>query len=981
MYAQGIPDSQPTDVQGGTGQQQSAGIPRPEAYVPQQPMMQTGLMRSGPGIRTVIAAIAIIVVVAIAGVVIVSRTPSSTTTTSTMQIIKVGSVDSCGEISGPGNYFLSANIKTTISSGACINITASNVALVCNQHRIAGSGPYSGVPPFTYGILINAQSNVSVSGCIIANFSYGVYAQASSNVSVHDNNLTSNYLSDAYLSGTRNSSIGDNLMSEASGTDGALYLANGSSNNKVYNNTIQNNRFYGIGINSTGNSYINNRLDDNPSSFYCGAPSSFPKSSFAEGNSCYNNTGCAFVTCKGINTPANLSAISLSNRINSCGSIVSPGFYRLTSDLNTAMFANTSNPIFLQSRTPCIAIDANDTTLNCKGFSITNASVAILADGKSNVTITNCSISGSGYGVELSNATDADMSNMTFRGDTFALSLQNVTASTIRNIVSLGGRYGIYVLDSLSDDFLGFNTSNNQYGIYLSESTGNLFSRGVALNNSKIDVYATADSVGAGYDLMQKTDCGLSNTRWASCGQYISSSLAYYPLSNCATLRRQGNYTLTANIINPPTMCMTIAADNVTLNCAGYSLFQSGSTVGPAFYLNGRNNVTIRNCAIYGFTTAINVSNSSDIGIYGVAAHSTLYGISLSNVIGSTIENSVVTNAGNASIKLLHVSMSNIIRNNVSYGVGNNYGILINDSQRNRIINNTGATNYVDMYFVGNSQNNTVMNNTMRLGGYADYLCNGNSGINDEIGGINYGATKIGCSWLAVLIGGAPQVDCEVALQSDIYSITSDEEYNYGATCYSVYANDTTIDCNGHTVIATGGGTFAFFKNVIGASIENCTLKGFTSPIVVVNSSIAVLNNRILENSTTSAAITLTKVFNSRILSNNITASYQGISMAFSAGTSLLNNIVALASTAYQLASSAGMVITNNTAMGSAGTGLVLSNTTGSVLKNNMFLAKKGIVCLNASQGKTGDIDSGGNSCTSISSCAWMTNSSYGCHS
>jgi parallel beta-helix repeat protein len=582
--------------------------------------------------------------------------------------------------------------------------------------------------------------------------------------------------------------------------------------------------------------------------------------------------------------------------------------------------------------------------------------------------------------VELGNATDVDMSNMTFMDDTFALLLQNVTSSVISNTVSLRNRYGVYMLDALSDDFLGFNTSDNQYGIYLNNSRDNLFSKGSALNNSKIDVYATADSAGANYNLMQQTGCGLSNTKWATCGQYISASLTYYPLSGCTTLRRQGNYTLTANIINPPAMCMTIDADNVTLNCAGYSLFQSSSAPGPAFYLNGRNNVTIRNCSIYGFTTAINVSNSSDIDIYGVASHSTLYGISLSNVSRSVIENSIVTNAANASIKLLHVSMSDIIRNKVAYGVGNSYGIMLNDSQRNMVINNIGSNSYVGMYFVGNSQNNTVMNNTMQLNGYADYLCKGNSGINDEMGGINYGATKIGCSWLAVLLGGARQVACEVALQSDSYSITSDAEYNYGATCYSVYANGTAINCNGHTIIATDGGTFAFFKNSTGSEIENCTLKGFTSPIVVVNSSITVLNNKILENSTTSAAIALAKVSSSKILSNNITAPYQGISIVSGVGTSLLNNIVALASTAYQIASSIGMTIVNNTATGSTGTGLVLSNTTASVLKNNMFLAKKGIVCLYESQGNKSNSDRGGNSCTNISGCAWLTNSSYGCH-
>ncbi len=989
MYAQIVSGSQPTGVQGVAGSQPSAGTPQappsptqaPAPSQAQQPAKQQKPAFHMPEARMIIAAIAI-VIVAIAGVMVVLHKPSNTTSTSTtIQVIRVGSVSACGEISKPGNYFLSANIKTAIPSGACINITASDVALVCNLHSIIGSGPYSGVPPFTYGVEISAHNNVSVSGCAIENFSYGVYAQDSSNVVVRNNNLTSNYLSDAYFSGTQNSIMSNNLMSKASSTDGALYLANGSSNNLIYNNTIENNRVYGIGVNSTGNSYINNTLNYNPSSFHCGIANSFPGSSRASGNYCYNNTGCAFVTCGGINTPANLSLIHLGSNVNSCGSVVSPGKYQLTSNLDTSMFENTSNPTFRQSDMPCIRMDTNNTTLDCRGFSITNSAVAILADGRYNITITNCSIRGSGYGVKLSNSTGAYVSNMTFRNDTASLALLNTTSSVISSITSAGSKYGIYLLDSSANNFLGFNASKNQYGIYLSQSVGNLFSKGVAFNNSIIDVYATPDSVNASYNLMQQTSCGLTNTKWAKCNQDVSSGLSYYPLIGCATLNRQGNYTLTANIVGQPAYCMTVNANNVTLDCTGHALSQMSTTPGPAFYINGRNNVTIRNCAIYGYTAGINVSNSSAIAVYDVAVQSSRYGISLSNVNQSAIEGDLVTGAANASIKLSHVSVSSIMNNSFAYGTGSNIGILVNNSQRNIIADNNGRTDYIGMYFTGNSQNNIVVNNTMQLSGHADYVCNGNSGINDEIGGINYGTTKIGCSWMAALLQGATQITCAVALQADTYALQNDAEYNYGATCYSVYANGTTINCNGHTIIATNGGTFASFKNVNNANIENCTLKGFASPIVAVNSGITVFNNKILDNSTTNAAIALTNVSSATVLANNVTASYYGISILRGLDSSLLNNIVALASTAYRISNSIGIEISNNTATGSTGTGMVLSNTTASVITKNRLQAKNsGLICLSGSQGSSSNIDSGGNICTSSTGCGWMQSSSTTCH-
>ena len=218
-------------------------------------------------------------------------------------------------------------------------------------------------------------------------------------------------------------------------------------------------------------------------------------------------------------------------------------------------------------------------------------------------------------------------------------------------------------------------------------------------------------------------------------------------------------------------------------------------------------------------------------------------------------------------------------------------------------------------------------------------------------------------------------------LQPGSYTITSDQEYTYGATCYSVYANGTAINCQGHTILATNGGTFALFKSITGGTIENCTLKGFTSPITATNSSVTVLDNKISDNNTGSAAITLTNALNSKISFNNITATYQGISWR----TAQAPPICSTTSWRWRLrhtrsSNSAGLTIENNTATSSSGTGLVLANTTFSSLNNNRFLSMKGIVCLGTSQANASNIDSGNNACTSNAGCAWMQSSSYSCH-
>ena len=183
---------------------------------------------------------------------------------------------------------------------------------------------------------------------------------------------------------------------------------------------------------------------------------------------------------------------------------------------------------------------------------------------------------------------------------------------------------------------------------------------------------------------------------------------------------------------------------------------------------------------------------------------------------------------------------------NTTYGQQSNIAILISNSTHDIISNVTGSRNRIGMDLAGNSLNNTIFNNTMQLSTGVDYMCNGNSGIGDENGGINYGTTKSRCRWLAAITVTSPSPHCGVALQSSLFNLYSDAQYTAGSTCFSAYSNITTINCNGHTVIATNGGTFALFRNAQKSTMENCFLKGFKTAISSQNSTMTVINNTIM---------------------------------------------------------------------------------------------------------------------------------------
>src|SRR5580692_446969 len=111
--------------------------------------------------------------------------PTTTVSITTTVQSALNLINNCEIINTPGKYFLANNFKANISSGACINVTSDNVAVICDSNKITGSGPFEDVPPFSDGIAITGDRNVSVSGCKISNFSYALYSVSSYGLNIY----------------------------------------------------------------------------------------------------------------------------------------------------------------------------------------------------------------------------------------------------------------------------------------------------------------------------------------------------------------------------------------------------------------------------------------------------------------------------------------------------------------------------------------------------------------------------------------------------------------------------------------------------------------------------------------------------------------------------------------------------------------------------------------------------------------------------
>jgi hypothetical protein len=933
--------------------------------------------------------IAVAVVLILFGVLymFVISPPHKTTTTTTSSIPQGGqSFSSCQSITSPGKYYLTSNLKYAQQSGACITVNASNVEILCTGTSIQGSGPYSALPPFSYGVEAANQKNITINGCAIGNFSYGVYALSDKNIVLTNSNVTHNYASDLYLNHTSNSTFAYDYITNSGSQWGAVQITNGSSGNQFLNNSLTFNPYYGFNISASGERFLNNYVVESASGFYCSPLNGFPNSSLASGNTCDNNTGCGFVSCKS-NIPANISKVALGYQIATCGTIHTPGTHYLSGNLDLMNFMNINRSAMQQYAASCINVASRDVRLDCNNHSISNAYIGININGQTNFTLSDCNVQGTTYGAYADDANNTAIDNSTFNNNSYSVEVQSSAGYRLDNVSVRSSGYGINLINASAGILTNIGVIGSKYGVFLSGSLGNVFNGGSVTKSSAMDIYATADSANSSDNFMSGTTCNFTNAQWANCGQYLAPNSTSYPISFCQNIVNSGNYVLQQSFIGAYHDCIDIKANNVNLNCQGNLIQGTRYAQGPAILVSGRKNITINDCRIGGFTSGLDIYNVTNAIVVNdsYTGSPSNYGFNFSNVTRSVIRDNHIINMLNVSLNLQHVTYTNVSLNNISYGVNKSIDVLVSNSTLDSIVQNNGQEGKMGIALVGQSQNNTISNNTFATS-KADYYCAPEDGaLNDGNGGVNTGISKSGCEWMAVVPQGAQALPCVRATGTTLISLTNDQSYGFNATCFTSVANYTTINCNGHTVLAQNGGTFADVLNGTGITVENCYLKGFNNFIDVSGSnSTQVLNNTIYSNATssnsTTYAISVVRVNKPYIRENSVLTGSGGIEVRNSNYGNLAFNNVSAGTTAYALYNTTGMNVFNNAASATSGIGALLYNTVTDIFYNNAFFGVSGLVCQGSSQGTNEDTDTGGNSCSSVSSCSWITQSSATCH-
>ncbi|MCX6767869.1 MAG: right-handed parallel beta-helix repeat-containing protein [Candidatus Micrarchaeota archaeon] len=423
----------------------------------------------------------------------------------------------------------------------------------------------------------------------------------------------------------------------------------------------------------------------------------------------------------------------------------------------------------------CLSISADNVTLDCKGYTISgnNAGNAGIrsSTNRTNVTITNCTITNVGYGIFFEGANP--YYNITINYTTiYNHAYDGMRLHTLNNCmlahnnVYQTGQRGILVSGG-SNCTLVNNTANNntQYGIYLDNINYVTMRNNTMNNNTLLGFYVTTK-----YD----EDIDTSN---AANGE----PLYYY------------NH-----------------ADNQVIS--GLTLTAANTSIGKIIIANS-NNATVRDCFLSNNTKgyAVEVVNSNNTNVYNVTSIDNSVGVYYTGSKNGTVGNCTVNNSyspSGSSGLYAFSSIGQFFKNNIITNVDNGVNLMINSRvwlYGNTITNTPSYKIYsrigTNVYNVTNADksvwlsfSNKNTNNSVDFGS-AYYVAEGIAAVNSSLNSNwNTSATiTIPFSW-----GKCPFVNLYFW---DNYTTDVNEIIANGQLCTSMTTPACTlISCDGTTL-------------------------------------------------------------------------------------------------------------------------------------------------------------------------------------
>lgn len=390
------------------------------------------------------------------------------------------------------------------------------------------------------------------------------------------------------------------------------------------------------------------------------------------------------------------------------------------------------------SDTDGIVIERGDITLNGTGYMISGSSTArgIVLQGVDNITVTSLDLERFNYGISLDNAKNNTILDNIIRDNSVGLYLQQSSNDNrIYHNTMESNTIQVSILDSISKWDDGYPSGGN----YWSDYTSLDFYNGPLQNKWGYDgigdtPYVIDSNNTDNYPLM------IPKTHYFKGIIYIRSNGQIDPPN--APIQQKGDLYSLVDYVVSDNSGIVVERDNITLDCANYTLLGTGTQGGFSSYkssgidLAGRTGVIVKNARIrkfwqgirlqYSYNNTIidtSISDNCPYGIYlyyasnnailenKVHGSQTLpirwgihcYSSSNNTIIGNKISECI----GGAGILLSASSDYNIVsRNNMT---SQGAGMGIDESAGNMIFENNYANIYNSVWSVGSS--NTFFHN------------------------------------------------------------------------------------------------------------------------------------------------------------------------------------------------------------------------------------------------------------------------------
>ncbi|NQV91504.1 right-handed parallel beta-helix repeat-containing protein [Candidatus Woesearchaeota archaeon] len=573
------------------------------------------------------------------------------------------------------------------------------------------------------GIYLTASSYLNISNLTISTF--GQQSDGIKTINSQENNYNNNHINTSgqfsdgiSLSASNFSNLTNNVILTTGIDASGIYLLNNARNNTLTHNNVTSTNQQSDGIylsSSSNNTLTNNNLSIEGTSG--GAQGIVLISSSHENSLEFNTLTTTDIDGHGMNiSNSNLNFFD-NNIIFTTGSAASGLYFEGSSNTNL----HTSN------------------TFNTTG---TTARALTLKDTSENNTFTNNSFLAAQIGA---------IDDLT--GNSYNQTLNYSTSTGYISWISIGNLSSLMNISFNDTIILRNNTAafNSSASASINNSVAEI---GLAeLDNTYNQIYRWEnynDSVNETYVVSQGSDCistgtcsvqGFTNNLFIfTVDSFSAYSGVYEPAITCGLISIS---TTLNNHISTTGDCFTINANDLTLDCDGYSIKGDGGDT--AIMSSGKNNVTIQNCVVGEFLTGISISNGLNVtikdsiiennsigstsGIYLSSTHNstfsnltvnniTTFGFVLANAKENIFTNITLTNTADDAIYMYgsyHNSFTNIQIDALDDSASDGSLNLYTDNHFNTFqdfsINDSSSTGYG--VYIATSNNNVFINGTI----------------------------------------------------------------------------------------------------------------------------------------------------------------------------------------------------------------------------------------------------------------------------